>query len=357
MPTINLGRVGFVQKGVHSLLTPYKVNDIVTSDGQVYACILPNTGEALSNTTYWSPWVTPSGIISDDTPLATKAYSGEKTQLLHDIQAEAISNLAVAYGKIASESSPVFQPIPLVLTDMPFTVVTDSTDTNIIEFDALANTITLKINASFNFLSKATFTSATSAERTITFAIIDTSDDSVVATEVGTFDFNSGVTTVVPFNILLTLGKNGMPSAPLTIKIQALASGSGYVLNSFSSILASSNSYSSATTAAGSVTVIPSGNIASDNVQDALQELDSEKAGVNIAILTTGNQTKEGILTLTSSPLMPTAAPGDNSTKGASTAYVLAATVSGANKWNGATMYTSTSVASGGVDGDIWFQY
>jgi hypothetical protein len=26
-------------------------------------------------------------------------------------------------------------------------------------------------------------------------------------------------------------------------------------------------------------------------------------------------------------------------------------------KWNGATMYTSTAVASGGVDGDVWFQY
>ncbi len=33
------------------------------------------------------------------------------------------------------------------------------------------------------------------------------------------------------------------------------------------------------------------------------------------------------------------------------------ATATDATKWNGASMYTSTSVASGGVDGDIWFQY
>lgn len=32
-------------------------------------------------------------------------------------------------------------------------------------------------------------------------------------------------------------------------------------------------------------------------------------------------------------------------------------TATNSTKWNGATMYTSTSVASGGVDGDIWFQY
>lgn len=33
------------------------------------------------------------------------------------------------------------------------------------------------------------------------------------------------------------------------------------------------------------------------------------------------------------------------------------ATAINSTKWNGATMYTSTAVASGGVDGDIWFQY
>lgn len=33
------------------------------------------------------------------------------------------------------------------------------------------------------------------------------------------------------------------------------------------------------------------------------------------------------------------------------------ATAVDSTKWNGATMYTSTAAASGGVDGDIWFQY
>lgn len=322
MPTINLGRVGFVQKGVHSLLTPYKVNDIVTSDGQVYACILPNTGEALSNTTYWSPWVTPSGIISDDTPLATKAYSGEKTQLLHDIQAEAIANLATASGKIASESSPVFHPIPLVLTDMPFTVVTDSTDTGVFEFNSVNNTITFKIDASFNFLSNVSLTSSTSQSRDIIFSLINTFNDTVVTTEGGTFDFAAGVSTVVPFNTLLTLGKNGMPSAPLTIKIQAMASGTGYTLDGFSSILASSSVYGSATTEASQVVVVPSGSISATNVQDALQELDVEKAIDSSVIHTTGNESKSGVLIFTDIPKAPKATKGDNTTNIATTSFV-----------------------------------
>lgn len=33
------------------------------------------------------------------------------------------------------------------------------------------------------------------------------------------------------------------------------------------------------------------------------------------------------------------------------------ATAVNSTKWNGASMFTSTSEASGGVDGDIWFQY
>lgn len=322
MPTINLGRVGFVQKGVHSLSTPYKVNDVVTSDGQVYACILANTGEALSNTTYWSPWVTPSGIISDDTPLPTKAYSGEKTQLLHDIQAEAIANLATASGKIASESSPVFHPIPLVSTDMPFTVVTDSTDTGVFEFDNVNNTITFKIDASFNFLSNVSLTSSTSQSRDITFKLINTFNDTVVTTEGGTFDFAAGVSTVVPFNTLLTLGKNGMPSAPLTIKIQAMASGTGYTLDSFSSILASSSAYGSATTEASQVVVVPSGSISATNVQDALQELDVEKAIDSSVIHTTGNESKSGVLIFTDIPKAPKATKGDNTTNIATTSFV-----------------------------------
>lgn len=319
---INLGRVGFVQKGTYNSSTPYKVNDVVTSDGQVFACIVANTGEALTDTIYWSPWVSVQGIINDTAPLETKAYSGYKVQQLHDAQAEAIANLATASGKIQNETTPVFNGIPLVLTDMPFDIVTDSTDTEVIEFNNVANTITFKVDASYNFISTVEFESSTNQARTINFALINTSNGSVVTQETATLETNSGDIEIIPFNTLLTLGKNGMPSAPLTIKIQAVASGTGYTLNSFSSILASSNAYESSTTDAGQVIVTPVGNIEATTVQAAIQELDSEKASDIDVIHTTGDETKAGVLTFTSIPKAPTSTAGNNTTNVATTAFV-----------------------------------
>jgi len=325
MPTINLGRVGFVQKGAYNPLTPYKVNDVVTDDGQVFACILANTGEALINDTYWSPWVSAQGIINDAAPLEAKAYSGYKTQQLHDAQAEAIANLASASGKIQNETTPVFNGIPLVLTDMPFSVITDSTDIDVIEFDDVTNTITFKVDASYNFISSVEFGSSTNQARTIDFVLLNTSNNSVVIQESATLEVASGDIEIIPFNTLLTLGKNGMPSAPLTIKIQVVASGTGYTLNGFSSILASSNAYESSTTEASQVIVTPFGNIEATNVQIALQELDTEKAIDTQVIHTTGDETKVGVLTFTSIPKAPTSTTGDNTTNIATTAFVKAA--------------------------------
>ena len=322
MPTINLGRVGFVQKGIHNPLTPYKVNDVVTDDGQVFACIVANTGEALTDTIYWSPWVSVQGIINDAAPLETKAYSGYKVQQLHDAQAEAIANLATASGKIQNETTPVFNGIPLVLTDMPFSIITDSTDTDIIEFDDVANTLTFKIDASYNFISTVEFESSTNQARTIDFALINTSNGSVVVQETATLETASGDIEIIPFNTLLTLGKNGMPSAPLTIKIQAIASGTGYKLNRFSSILASSNAYESSTTEASQVVFTPYGSIEATTVQIALQELDDEKASDVDVIHTTGDETKAGVLTFTSIPKAPTSTAGNNTTNIATTAFV-----------------------------------
>lgn len=325
MPTMNLGRVGFVQKGTYNSSTPYKVNDVVTSDGQVFACIVANTGEALTDTIYWSPWVSVQGIINDTVPLETKAYSGYKTQQLHDSQAEALANLASASGKIQSETTPVFNGIPLVLTDMPFDIATDSTDTEVIEFNNAANTITFKVDASYNFISTVEFESSTNSQRTINFALINTSNGSVVTQETATLETESGDIEIIPFNTLLTLGKNGMPSAPLTIKIQAIASGTGYKLNRFSSILASSNAYESSTTEASQVVFTPYGSIEATTVQIALQELDDEKASDTDVIHTTGDETKAGVLTFTSIPKAPTATPGTNTTSLATTAFVKAA--------------------------------
>jgi len=59
MPTLNLGRVGFVNKGTWLIGTAYKINDTVTYLGGTYAALQANTGQTpiLGGTVYWQEWV------------------------------------------------------------------------------------------------------------------------------------------------------------------------------------------------------------------------------------------------------------------------------------------------------------
>ena len=54
MATLNLGRIKPVFRGAYSASTSYVVDDIVTSGGETFICILASTGNATSNSTYWS---------------------------------------------------------------------------------------------------------------------------------------------------------------------------------------------------------------------------------------------------------------------------------------------------------------
>ena len=54
MATINLGRIKPVFQGAYNAGTAYVVDDIVTSGGETFICILASTGNATSNATYWS---------------------------------------------------------------------------------------------------------------------------------------------------------------------------------------------------------------------------------------------------------------------------------------------------------------
>ena len=67
MATINLGRVGFVNKGTFVNGTAYKINDIVQSGDSVYACLQANTGQPLSNTIFWQLWVDATGNMATET--------------------------------------------------------------------------------------------------------------------------------------------------------------------------------------------------------------------------------------------------------------------------------------------------
>lgn len=54
MATVNLGRIKPVFKGAYNNSTAYVVDDIVTSGGETFICILASTGNATSNATYWT---------------------------------------------------------------------------------------------------------------------------------------------------------------------------------------------------------------------------------------------------------------------------------------------------------------
>jgi hypothetical protein len=60
MADVNLGRIGFVNKGDWSD-GEHKLHDIVKFNGNIYACILAHTSIAgnidPTNTSYWQLWV------------------------------------------------------------------------------------------------------------------------------------------------------------------------------------------------------------------------------------------------------------------------------------------------------------
>lgn len=178
-------------------------------------------------------------LINDATPSEITVYSGVKTQSLHDAQATAIANLSGASGSLVNTTTPVFSPIPLVSTDMPFSIGQQSTDTTIFEINDVANTITFKRDGNYNFLSTVGFQSTSGNTRTATFELVNTADSAILASQAIAIDIPSGGIESIPLNTLVTVGSGGIPAAPLTIKIMAkIDLGTTMNLLNFSSILA-----------------------------------------------------------------------------------------------------------------------
>ena len=70
MATIDLGVIKPVFKGAYNNSTAYILDNIVTSGGSSYICILASTGNAVSNTTYWTQM---SAAGTDGTDASTNA--------------------------------------------------------------------------------------------------------------------------------------------------------------------------------------------------------------------------------------------------------------------------------------------
>lgn len=125
MPTVNLGRVGFVNKlawadGVH------KINDVVTYNGGTYACILAHTSVAgniiPTNVTYWIEWINPTIVQSathaaaskttpvdaDEIPLVDSADSFSLKKLpWANLKATILSSFGVMINTATEKTTPV----------------------------------------------------------------------------------------------------------------------------------------------------------------------------------------------------------------------------------------------------------
>jgi hypothetical protein len=200
------------------------------------------------------------GLIDDINISVTKTYSNYKIQQLHDAQAQAIANLASAQASIHNTTTPVFNPIPLVDTQMPFSIGQDTTNTNVFVIDDLNDTMTLLKDISLNFLSTVTFSSSTNSTVNVTFKLVNIADNVAFVTQTIPLSLGAGNTEVIPMNTLITPNLNGVPAIPFTFRIDVSADISGITIESFASILTTSNT----TSTGGSVI-----SIVDDNAIDA----------------------------------------------------------------------------------------
>lgn len=181
-------------------------------------------------------------IINDLSPFTDRTYSSSKVQSLHDLQGQAIANLAIAQGEFQGTGLPIFALTTSEQT-LPFSVTVPSTDSNVFEFNDLANTCTFKINASFNFRTVLELQLSTNATRTITVTGRNLADNSVVYTRTATIAGSNGDIFQINSNQLLTVGRNGVPNSPITLYFTFKADGVGVTLRTLTSQFTSSSSY------------------------------------------------------------------------------------------------------------------
>lgn len=185
-----------------------------------------------------------STFVLDFSSLLDNEYTAaEKVKVdgnVADIQAvvEAIGNLANAQGSIESHTVQTVGTAEALLT---WEVDTQSTDTEVYEFDAVNNEITFKKPGSYNFMSTLTFESNTNDPVDVTFTLRDTSDDSVVGTQDAHLEIALNDKDTAPVNTLVVLEE---AQVPLTVKIMHSADVTGMAMYSFKSILATMESVS-----------------------------------------------------------------------------------------------------------------
>jgi hypothetical protein len=159
-----------------------------------------------------------------------------------ELLSNAIVSLGTSQGEIAQDTSPSLT-LDTSNQTLAFSVTSPSSNDSMFELDGINNTITFNTDANYTFMSTVTFKSTTSNARTITFRLVDVSTDTVVGIQTAEVEIPGNDIETIPFNTLLTVGKNGVPNAPLTIRVEATANGTGIAINQFDSIITSGSAY------------------------------------------------------------------------------------------------------------------
>lgn len=174
------------------------------------------------------------GATAKNAPLTNAEVDNNFINLNSDIDAlkQAVLHMSSSKAKAQFGSLSVLE---LSTTEqvLPFTASTQSTNTSV--FEVGSSSITIKQAGTYNFLSTVSFeeTTASGAVRNVTFNLRQTSDNALLYSQTASVEISDGNRDVIPFNSLMQV-----TAVPVTFDINVIASGTGYRIVGFNSILA-----------------------------------------------------------------------------------------------------------------------
>ena len=127
MATINLGRVGFVNKGNYAQSISYKVNDIVKYNKNLYACIEAHTSSVLLDATKWQVWIEADDYTGITAPTLTILSFTVNESSINSITIDAY-DANVTYI-VSAQSGTINSIVGNTITYQAPSVLADSTDT------------------------------------------------------------------------------------------------------------------------------------------------------------------------------------------------------------------------------------
>ena len=179
---------------------------------------------------------------------------------------------------------------------MPFTAITQSTDTTVFEIGTSTGTVKEAGNYTFISTVEVEDAGADGAVGTLTFNLRDTTTNQVYYTQTETVEISNNDRETIPFNSLMVI-PDGM-TLPATIDINVSCNITGYRITGFKSVLSAATSNASITTVhntlvgrdtaeahpASAISVVPYGNLSSTTVQSALGELQDDIDAVDTTL-------------------------------------------------------------------------